>query len=40
VMNAIVDAIADRIGTHHIDMPATPGRIWQALNGAASPTQA
>jgi len=33
VMNAIVDAIADRIGTPHIDMPATPGRIWEALNG-------
>jgi aerobic carbon-monoxide dehydrogenase large subunit len=34
VINAIVDALARRTGTHHIDMPATPGRIWQALHGA------
>jgi carbon-monoxide dehydrogenase large subunit len=34
VMNAIVDALA-RTGAHHIDMPATPGRIWQALHGSA-----
>jgi carbon-monoxide dehydrogenase large subunit len=34
VMNAIVDALA-RAGAHHIDMPATPGRIWQALHGSA-----
>jgi carbon-monoxide dehydrogenase large subunit len=40
VMNAIVDAIADRVGTHHIDMPATPGRIWEALNGAPAPRRA
>jgi CO/xanthine dehydrogenase Mo-binding subunit len=33
VMNAIVDAIADRVRARHIDMPATPGRIWEALNG-------
>jgi aerobic carbon-monoxide dehydrogenase large subunit len=35
VMNAIVDAIARRTGAHHIDMPATPGRVWEALNGGA-----
>jgi carbon-monoxide dehydrogenase large subunit len=35
VMNAIVDALAQRTGTRHIDMPATPDRIWAALNGAA-----
>ena len=35
VINAIVDALARRNGTHHIDMPATPGRIWQALHGTA-----
>jgi aerobic carbon-monoxide dehydrogenase large subunit len=34
VMNAIVDALAQRTGRHHIDMPATPARIWAALNGA------
>src|SRR5215472_15300205 len=36
VINAIVDALARRTGTQHIDMPATPGRIWQALHGAAA----
>ena len=35
VMNAIVDALAKRTGSHHIDMPETPARIWAALNGAA-----
>jgi len=32
VMNAIVDALADR-GVTHVDMPATPERVWRALNG-------
>lgn len=32
VINAIVDALAAR-GVRHIDMPATPERIWQALQG-------
>jgi carbon-monoxide dehydrogenase large subunit len=32
VMNAIVDAIHSRTGLRHIDMPATPSRVWQALN--------
>jgi len=31
VMNAIVDALGQR-GIHHLDMPATPHRVWQALN--------
>jgi carbon-monoxide dehydrogenase large subunit len=35
VINAIVDALYDRCGVRHIDMPATPQRIWQTLNGAA-----
>lgn len=34
VMNALVDALAER-GVTHIDMPATPERVWQALRGAA-----
>jgi carbon-monoxide dehydrogenase large subunit len=34
VINAIVDALHHRAGTKHIDMPATPRRIWEALNGA------
>lgn len=32
VMNAVVDALADR-GITHIDMPVTPQNIWRALNG-------
>ena len=35
VINAIVDAL-HRNGIRHIDMPATPYRVWQALNGAAA----
>ena len=31
VMNAIVDALGQR-SIHHLDMPATPHRVWQALN--------
>jgi hypothetical protein len=33
-MNAIVDALADRVGARHIDMPATPCRVWEMLNGS------
>jgi len=33
VMNAVVDALARARGITHIDMPATPERIWMALNG-------
>jgi carbon-monoxide dehydrogenase large subunit len=38
VINAIVDAIHHRTGARHIDMPATPARIWALLNqhGAAA----
>ncbi len=32
VMNAIVDALRDR-GVRHLDMPASPQRIWAALQG-------
>jgi carbon-monoxide dehydrogenase large subunit len=32
VINAIVDALHSRSGLRHIDMPATPSRVWQALN--------
>ncbi len=34
VMNAVVDALAP-FGIRHIDMPATPERVWQALRSAA-----
>ncbi|MBI1778284.1 MAG: xanthine dehydrogenase family protein molybdopterin-binding subunit [Proteobacteria bacterium] len=33
VMNALIDALAER-GVRALDMPATPERIWQALNEA------
>jgi carbon-monoxide dehydrogenase large subunit len=32
-INAIVDALHHKAGVRHIDMPATPHRIWQALHG-------
>jgi len=34
VINAVVDALHERSGVRHIDMPATPARVWAALNGA------
>jgi carbon-monoxide dehydrogenase large subunit len=34
VMNALVDALRER-GVAHINMPATPQRVWQALKAAA-----
>jgi aerobic carbon-monoxide dehydrogenase large subunit len=33
VMNAIVDALSRRVDLRHIDMPATPRRVWETLNG-------
>ena len=33
VINAIVDALHARTGLRHIDMPATPRRVWEALHG-------
>ncbi len=33
VSNAIVDALSD-YGIRHIDMPATPERVWQAIRAA------
>jgi carbon-monoxide dehydrogenase large subunit len=35
VQNAIIDAVA-HLGVRHIDMPATPQRVWEALRAAAS----
>jgi carbon-monoxide dehydrogenase large subunit len=34
VINAIVDALYRQAGVRHIDMPATPRRVWELLNGA------
>jgi carbon-monoxide dehydrogenase large subunit len=33
VMNAVNDALAP-LGIRHFDMPATPGRVWEAINAA------
>jgi aerobic carbon-monoxide dehydrogenase large subunit len=33
VMNAVVDALS-AYGIRHIDMPATPEKVWQAIRGA------
>jgi carbon-monoxide dehydrogenase large subunit len=37
VINAIVDALGHHNGLRHIDMPATPGRVWEMLNGSSAP---
>ena len=34
LINAIVDAIHAATGVAHVDMPATPHLLWQAINGA------
>ena len=34
VMNAVVDALNRGFGVQHIDMPATPARIFAAIKGA------
>jgi aerobic carbon-monoxide dehydrogenase large subunit len=35
VMNAVIDALSP-LGVRHVDMPATPERIWRAIAGHAS----
>jgi len=35
VINAVVDALAD-YGVKHIEMPATPARVWRAIRGDTS----
>ena len=35
VINAVVDALS-HLGVTHVDMPATPSRIWRIINEAAS----
>jgi carbon-monoxide dehydrogenase large subunit len=36
VVNAIVDALSE-FGVTHIEMPATPERVWRAINEARNP---
>jgi len=33
IMNAVVDALSP-LGITHIDMPATPEKVWQAIRDA------
>jgi carbon-monoxide dehydrogenase large subunit len=42
VINAIIDALKP-LGVDHIDMPATPARVWETIRSAqasAPPAQA
>jgi carbon-monoxide dehydrogenase large subunit len=39
VINAVVDALS-HLGVHHVDMPATPNRIWHIIQNAAMPRAA
>jgi carbon-monoxide dehydrogenase large subunit len=36
IINAILDALYAKAGVKHIDMPATPRRVWEALRAAGS----
>jgi carbon-monoxide dehydrogenase large subunit len=38
VINAIVDALGE-FGVDHMEMPATPERVWRAINGTKSGTK-
>jgi carbon-monoxide dehydrogenase large subunit len=33
IMNAVADALSE-YGIRHIDMPATPQRVWQAIQAS------
>jgi len=35
VMNAVVDALRP-LGIHHLDMPASPPRVWEAIRKSGS----
>src|SRR3546814_12594442 len=39
VINALVDALAP-LGIRHIDMPATPAKVWRAAQDARRPAAA
>jgi len=38
IVNAICDALAP-YGVRHMDMPCTPSRVWEAMQGKAAPPQ-
>jgi carbon-monoxide dehydrogenase large subunit len=35
VQNAVVDALA-HLGVRHVEMPATPERVWRAIRDATA----
>ena len=37
--NAVIDAVS-HLGVRHIDMPATPARVWAAISAAKGPSEA
>lgn len=39
-MNGLVDALRPEYGITHIDMPATPERLWEAIATARQPKAA
>jgi aerobic carbon-monoxide dehydrogenase large subunit len=39
VINAVVDALA-HLGVNHVDMPATPNRIWRIIHSRANQLRA
>jgi len=36
IMNAVVDALSP-LGVTHIDMPATPEKVWRTIRAAQAP---
>jgi aerobic carbon-monoxide dehydrogenase large subunit len=38
IVNAVVDALQP-LGVEHIDMPCTPARVWEAIQGRGEPPQ-
>jgi aerobic carbon-monoxide dehydrogenase large subunit len=38
VQNAVVDALS-HLGVRHIDMPASPQRVWRAISAATTETR-
>ena len=39
IVNAVIDALHETHGVDHIDMPCTPGRVWEAMQGRPEPPQ-
>jgi carbon-monoxide dehydrogenase large subunit len=39
IVNAVIDALHETHGVDHIDMPCTPARVWDAMQGRAAPPQ-